>query len=85
MWSAIGLSIAVFIGFDNFEKLLEGAHMADKHFKTEPIERNVSSNFTAQLYTVYSVICLLACMFFALTSANGQEKLFHEISLENSG
>uniref|UniRef100_A0A0N5BJ86 Glucose-6-phosphate isomerase n=1 Tax=Strongyloides papillosus TaxID=174720 RepID=A0A0N5BJ86_STREA len=33
LWSAIGLSIPVFIGFDNFENLLEGGHFMDKHFK----------------------------------------------------
>jgi len=32
MWSAIGLSIALTIGFDNFEELLSGAHEMDKHF-----------------------------------------------------
>uniref|UniRef100_A0A5K3ESR8 Glucose-6-phosphate isomerase n=1 Tax=Mesocestoides corti TaxID=53468 RepID=A0A5K3ESR8_MESCO len=41
MWSAIGLSIALYIGMDNFERLLEGAHAMDKHFKEAPIERNI--------------------------------------------
>uniref|UniRef100_A0A0K0G292 Glucose-6-phosphate isomerase n=1 Tax=Strongyloides venezuelensis TaxID=75913 RepID=A0A0K0G292_STRVS len=41
LWSAIGLSIAVFIGFDNFEKLLEGGHFMDKHFKETPLENNI--------------------------------------------
>ncbi|KAK6048851.1 glucose-6-phosphate isomerase [Cooperia oncophora] len=41
LWSAIGLSIAVHIGFDNFRKLLEGAHAADQHFVNEPLDRNV--------------------------------------------
>eukprot|EP00040_Diaphanoeca_grandis_P019315 m.101945 g.101945 ORF g.101945 m.101945 type:complete len:558 (+) comp27368_c0_seq1:127-1800(+) len=40
-WSAIGTSIALYIGFDNFEKLLEGAHAVDNHFKTAPIEQNI--------------------------------------------
>ena len=35
LWSAIGLSIALGIGFENFEQLLSGAHAADLHFKTE--------------------------------------------------
>lgn len=39
--SAIGLSIAVNIGFDNFVDLLEGAHLADKHFCQAPLEQNV--------------------------------------------
>ncbi|AKD39196.1 glucose-6-phosphate isomerase [Pasteurella multocida subsp. multocida OH4807] len=41
LWSAIGLSIALSIGFDNFEALLAGAHEMDKHFRTAPIEQNI--------------------------------------------
>ncbi|MCJ8209299.1 glucose-6-phosphate isomerase [Mucilaginibacter sp. RS28] len=41
LWSAIGLSIALGIGFDNFQKLLAGAHEADQHFKTTPFEENI--------------------------------------------
>jgi len=41
MWSAIGLSIALYVGMDNFEKLLDGAHAMDKHFKETPLERNI--------------------------------------------
>ncbi|PIO64214.1 glucose-6-phosphate isomerase [Teladorsagia circumcincta] len=41
LWSAIGLSIAVHVGFDNFRKLLEGAHAADQHFLNEPLDRNI--------------------------------------------
>nr|CUU99314.1 hypothetical transcript [Hymenolepis microstoma] len=41
MWSAIGLSIALYIGMDNFERLLDGAHAMDKHFKETPIEKNI--------------------------------------------
>lgn len=41
LWSAIGLSIAVYIGMDNFEELLSGAHFMDQHFKTAPLEKNV--------------------------------------------
>ncbi|XP_063605134.1 glucose-6-phosphate isomerase-like, partial [Penaeus indicus] len=41
LWSAIGMSIAVHIGFDNFEKLLAGAHFMDNHFKTAPLEKNI--------------------------------------------
>lgn len=40
LWSAIGLSISLYIGFDNFEKLLEGAHFMDNHFKTAPLDKN---------------------------------------------
>ena len=41
LWSAIGLSIALSIGFENFEELLNGAHEMDKHFRSAPIERNI--------------------------------------------
>jgi glucose-6-phosphate isomerase len=41
LWSSIGLSIACTIGFDNFIKLLEGAHAMDTHFKNEPFEKNI--------------------------------------------
>jgi glucose-6-phosphate isomerase len=41
LWSAIGLSIAIYIGMDNFEALLSGAHHADKHFRSAPFEQNI--------------------------------------------
>ncbi|KAK0210379.1 glucose-6-phosphate isomerase [Desarmillaria ectypa] len=41
LWSAIGLSIALVIGYDNFEALLKGAHGMDKHFKETPLENNL--------------------------------------------
>jgi len=41
LWSAIGLSIAVFIGMDNFEQLLAGGHFMDEHFRTAPLEKNI--------------------------------------------
>jgi len=41
LWSAIGLSIAIFLGMDNFEELLVGAHQADIHFRTAPFEVNI--------------------------------------------
>lgn len=40
-WSAIGLSIALAIGFDKFEELLAGAHAMDNHFKTAPLAKNL--------------------------------------------
>ncbi|KAJ8249024.1 hypothetical protein GJAV_G00230360 [Gymnothorax javanicus] len=40
LWSAIGLSIALHIGFDNFEQLLSGAHWMDNHFRNAPFEAN---------------------------------------------
>ena len=41
LWSAIGLSISLSIGFDNFKQLLAGAHAADNHFKTADFESNL--------------------------------------------
>ncbi|HYV93984.1 MAG TPA: glucose-6-phosphate isomerase [Chitinophagales bacterium] len=41
LWSTIGLSIVLFIGFENFEKLLTGAHEMDKYFHTTPFEKNI--------------------------------------------
>jgi len=41
LWSAIGLPIALMIGSDNFEQLLDGAHELDKHFETAPLSKNL--------------------------------------------
>ena len=41
LWSAIGLSIALSVGFDNFEQMLEGGHTMDKHFLNTPLEKNL--------------------------------------------
>ena len=41
LWSAIGLSIALSIGFDNFKELLTGANAADEHFQTTEFEQNI--------------------------------------------
>jgi glucose-6-phosphate isomerase len=63
LWSAIGLSIAVHIGMDNFEALLSGGHFMDEHFRTAPLEKNLpvllallgiwySNFFGAETYTI---------------------------------
>ncbi|RLE26122.1 MAG: glucose-6-phosphate isomerase, partial [Acidobacteria bacterium] len=41
LWSAIGLPIALAIGFPAFEGLLEGAHRMDRHFREAPLEANL--------------------------------------------
>ena len=41
LWSAIGLSIALAIGFENFEEVLLGAHEMDEHFESAPFEENI--------------------------------------------
>uniref|UniRef100_A0A671L8J5 Glucose-6-phosphate isomerase n=1 Tax=Sinocyclocheilus anshuiensis TaxID=1608454 RepID=A0A671L8J5_9TELE len=40
LWSAIGLSITLHIGYENFEKLLAGAHWMDTHLRTAPVDQN---------------------------------------------
>ncbi len=41
LWGAVGLPIALYLGMDNFEKLLAGAHAMDEHFRTAPLEENI--------------------------------------------
>jgi glucose-6-phosphate isomerase len=41
LWSAIGLSIAVYLGMEHFEALLDGAQAVDQHFRNTPFERNI--------------------------------------------
>ncbi len=41
LWSPVGLSISLSIGFDNFEKLLNGAYEMDEHFKTSDFDKNI--------------------------------------------
>ncbi|KAJ4291714.1 glucose-6-phosphate isomerase [Kalmusia sp. IMI 367209] len=41
VWSAIGLSVALYIGYDNFHQFLAGAHAMDQHFKNTPLEKNI--------------------------------------------
>jgi glucose-6-phosphate isomerase len=41
LWSAIGLSIALTIGYKNFHELLAGAHATDEHFRNTPFEKNI--------------------------------------------
>ncbi|KAK8159816.1 Phosphoglucose isomerase [Phyllosticta citrichinensis] len=41
VWSAIGLSVCLYIGYDNFREFLAGAHAMDKHFKETPLHENI--------------------------------------------
>jgi glucose-6-phosphate isomerase len=41
LWSAVGLSIALALGMDQFELILEGGHEMDEHFRTAPFEKNL--------------------------------------------
>lgn len=41
LWSAVGLTISLAVGYDNFNQLLKGANKMDSHFKTTPFEKNI--------------------------------------------
>jgi len=41
LWSAIGLSIALYVGMEHFEELLASAHQVDQHFHSTPFEKNI--------------------------------------------
>lgn len=41
LWSAVGLSISLAVGFDHFDAMLKGAHKMDVHFKNEKVEQNI--------------------------------------------
>nr|WP_315145183.1 glucose-6-phosphate isomerase [uncultured Flavobacterium sp.] len=41
LWSAVGLSISLAVGFDNYDELLNGANEMDEHFKTEDFDKNM--------------------------------------------
>ena len=41
LWSAVGLSVSLAVGFDNFDKLLKGANEMDEHFKNESFDNNI--------------------------------------------
>lgn len=41
LWSAVGLSLALAIGFDNFEEFLDGGCAVDEHFRSAPLEKNI--------------------------------------------
>jgi len=41
LWSAIGLSVACAVGFDNYSRMLEGAYDMDSHFRSAPFEKNI--------------------------------------------
>lgn len=51
LWSAVGLSIALAVGFENFDKLLAGANGMDDHFRTTPFDQNMP--VTLALLTVW--------------------------------
>ena len=60
LWSAIGLSIALYIGMDNFEELLAGAHDMDQHFRSAPLQQNMP--------VILALLGIWQCNFFAADS-----------------
>jgi glucose-6-phosphate isomerase len=53
LWSAVGLTISLAVGFENFDSLLRGAHKMDEHFKNTPFDKNLPV-FTALLSVWYN-------------------------------
>lgn len=41
LWSAVGMSVAIAVGMDHFEEMLEGAHAMDEHFRNTAFEENI--------------------------------------------
>ena len=41
LWSAVGLTISLAVGYNNFDKLLQGAHKMDVHFRNEDFKSNI--------------------------------------------
>jgi len=56
LWSAIGLSIALTVGYDHFESLLAGAHQTDVHFRTTPFEKNIPVTMALGRSVVYEFL-----------------------------
>ncbi|ALG67796.1 glucose-6-phosphate isomerase [Beggiatoa leptomitoformis] len=72
LWSAIGLSIAVMIGMDNFEQLLAGAHAMDRHFASAPLAENMPV-----------ILGLLGVWYSSFWSANTHVILPYDVALEH--
>ena len=47
VWSAVGLCLCLFIGYEGFIRFLEGGHWMDQHFRTEPLEKNIPKMMAA--------------------------------------
>eukprot|EP00866_Antonospora_locustae_P001352 jgi/Antlo1/1352/1065 len=67
LWSAAGLSIALYVGFDHFLRLLSGASIMDKHFLSNPLESTAAIHAIIELYynnKEYSSKCIVAYDFY---------------------
>lgn len=69
LWSAIGLSIALTIGYKNFELLLKGAHNSDNHFAATSFDRNIP------------VLMAMLGIWYTNFGVSNQKQFFHTISI----
>ena len=86
MWSAIGLPIAVALGWDGFERLLAGAHAMDQHFKSAPAERNIP--LTMGLIALWNIDFLEADAYAVLPYAQDLARLpayLQQLEMESNG
>jgi glucose-6-phosphate isomerase len=86
MWSAIGMPVALAVGFDAFEELLAGAAAVDDHFFSAPLERNVP--VLKGLLTVWNTNFLGATTLAVLPYNEGLKRLpayLQQLSMESNG
>ncbi len=86
MWSAIGLPIAVALGWEGFERLLAGAHAMDTHFRDAPPERNLP--ITMGLIALWNIDFLEADSYAVLPYAQDLARLpayLQQLEMESNG
>jgi glucose-6-phosphate isomerase len=86
MWSAIGLPIAIALGWEGFEQLLAGAHAMDQHFRTTPAERNIP--LTMGLIALWNIDFLGANSYAVLPYAQDLARLpayLQQLEMESNG
>ncbi|HET6619476.1 MAG TPA: glucose-6-phosphate isomerase [Dongiaceae bacterium] len=86
MWSAIGLPVALALGWEGFERLLAGAHAMDQHFRTAPAERNIP--LTMSLIALWNIDFLGANSYAVLPYAQDLARLpayLQQLEMESNG
>ncbi|MGH6892841.1 MAG: glucose-6-phosphate isomerase [Dongiaceae bacterium] len=86
MWSAIGLPIAVALGWQGFERFLAGAHAMDRHFRDAPAERNLP--LTMGLIALWNIDLLEADSYAVLPYAQDLARLpayLQQLEMESNG
>ena len=86
LWSAIGLPLALAVGYANFERMLQGAHAMDEHFFSAPVERNLPA--TLALLAVWNVNFLGAATQAILPYSQSLEFLpryLQQLEMESNG